>query len=294
MYNLQRVHIESTTLCNSQCITCPHSKIDRQKIIDVDRIKKLISVDCKAYKNTIQLFEFHNYNEPFLTFDLFYDLACLVNQEWGNNKIGIVSNGSIMTPDMADKIINLRPAHMMFSIDGFSPEVYENHRRGLHRDNVYENIEYFMTQSWKRGGIKPSICTTVTEKNKHEVQALIDYFLHKYCTIGFHECDGRGGDNKEKELIDSSDNAPCNYALDGVYILSNLDIVPCCEDWNGIAVMGNLKTQTLAEIVEGEKYERFRFFHNAGQKRDLPLCKNCKTNMIYRYKTKYRELMKYD
>jgi MoaA/NifB/PqqE/SkfB family radical SAM enzyme len=292
MYGLKRIHIELSTLCNSKCITCPHSKIDRQKIIDTDRIKTLITVDCKEYADSINLFEFHNYNEPFLTFDLFYDLAKLVKAKWGPYRTGVVSNGSIMTPDIANKLIDLQLAHLMFSIDGFSPEIYEAHRVGLNRNKVYENLEYFMQVSQRRGGIKPSLCPTVTEKNKHEVQALIDHWSSKYCTIGFHECDGRGGNEKENAIIDTFDNRACDYAMDGVYILSNLDVVPCCEDWNGITVMGNLKTKTLKEIVEGDAYKEFRLLQNTGKKRSIPLCKNCKTNMIYGYNTYYRGLVK--
>jgi MoaA/NifB/PqqE/SkfB family radical SAM enzyme len=291
MYDLKRIHIELSTLCNSKCITCPHSKIDRQKIIDIDRIKTLISVDCKEYVNSIQLFEFHNYNEPLLTFDPFCELAKLVRAHWGPQKVGVVSNGSIMTPDIANNLIDLQLAHLMFSIDGFSSEVYEAHRIGLNRNAVYENVEMFMKISEQRGGIKPSLCPTVTEKNKHEVQALIDYWSGKYCSIGFHECDGRGGDKKEKEIVNTFDDTPCNYAMDGVYILSNLDVVTCCEDWNGMLVMGNLNNSSLKEIVEGDAYRLFRLLQDTGKKRSISLCKDCKTNMIYGYKTYYRGLM---
>ena len=293
MYRLKRVHIELTTLCNSHCITCPHSKIDRPKIIDIERIKRLITVDCKPY-STIELFEFHNYNEPLLDFNLFYEMASLVNSEWGYNKVGVVSNGSIMSPDIAKKLMMLRLAHLMFSIDGFSKEVFEAQRCGLDRDKVYENINYFMEQSKLKNDIRPSICPTVTEKNRHEVQALIDYWSNKYCFLGFHECDGRGGEGKEKEIINSFNDYPCDYAMDGVYILSNLDVVPCCEDWNGLAVMGNMKNQTLKDIVEGEKYIEFRLQQHNGRKKDISICKNCKTSMSYRHKTPYRDLIKYE
>lgn len=290
MHQVKRIHIESTTLCNSDCITCPHDKIERPKAIDLDIIKRVITEDCLEYRRSIDLFEFHNYNEPFIDFDLFYELASLVKERWGNKIIGVVSNGSIMTPEIADKLIDLDLAHLMFSVDGFSKKVFDAHRVGLKRDKVYKNIEYFLTQSWLKNGIKPSICVTVTEKNKHEVQQLINYWSIKYCFIGFHECDGRGGEGREKEMIDTFSEKPCDYAIDGVYILTNLDVVPCCEDWSGIEVMGNLREQTLSQIVEGEKYQSFRKLHITGEKKKIKLCENCKTNMIYGYETKYRNL----
>ncbi|RLC73787.1 MAG: hypothetical protein DRI26_00070 [Chloroflexi bacterium] len=62
----------------------------------------------------------------------------------------------------------------------------------------------------------------------------------------------------------------------GIHILYNLDVIACCMDWNRETVFGNLKTQTLKEIWEGEK--RRTFVDMASGRKPSPkdfICKRC-------------------
>jgi len=289
MYPLKRVHLEISTFCNSACRTCPHDKITRQKTINTAIARQIIIDDCLIYQNTIELFEFHNYNEPLLTFDLFDEFASLVKEIYGDYKVGIVSNGSIMSHKIAIKLIRLKLAHIYFSIDGFSKEVFESHRVGLDRDRVYNNVDYFINMCQLMSDltdeqILPYVSFVITDKNQHEKDLFRDYFSNRHCHFSFQDCDGRGSSvGKEQNLYNIFSEQPCDYALDGIYVLSNLDVVPCCIDWSGIEVMGNLAHQTVQEVVEGNKYQDFRDKHLTGRKREIKLCANCKTNMIYGY-----------
>jgi len=284
-HKIKRVTIEISTLCNSKCITCPQSKINRDKRIDIEIAKRIIEKDCLVYKDSIEFFEFHNYNEPLLTFDIFHELTLLVNSTYGDYKVGLVSNASKLTEQIADTLIELKLKHIYFSVDGFSKEVFEAHRIGLNRHLVYKNIEMFIKKCKKKASaIYPNIIYVVTKKNKHEIEKFQKYFADKHCSTPLQDCDGRGGESKESHINDEFiDTIPCSHALETVYILSNLDVVPCCMDWNGIEVMGNLRNNTLQEIVDGNKYQDFRNKHNTGSKRKITLCSSCKTNLTYNY-----------
>jgi len=284
MWRPKRFHIESTVLCNSNCVTCPHEKITRDKIIDIPRIKKLITDDIKNnYGDIIELIEFHNYNEPLLTLDIFFELVELANKTFGPGKIGLVTNGSIMNPVLADRLIDAHLKHIIFSIDGFSKEVFEKTRRGLDRDTVYNNVDYFIERSRQRGGVVPNINFIVTRENRGDISLVKEYFGQKRCTVWINGCNGRGGFGREPYRVDNFIEEPCDYALENVYILSNLDVVPCCNDWAGLAVMGNLRDKTLKEIVEGEKFEDFRTKQFSRRKREIELCRFCTTNLSIQY-----------
>lgn len=287
--DLKRVTIEISTLCNSACITCPHSEIKRDKNIDEKRAFEIITKDCLEYKDTIDFFEFHNYNEPLLTFDLYCRLSMLVNAIYGYGKTGLVTNGSIMSKHIADCLFKLAPAHIYFSCDGYSKEVFESHRKTLDRDKIFQNIEYFVKfceniESWFGDKIYPYVSMVVTDKNRHEKEMLINHFKGKHCHVSFQDCDGRGEVvGKEKNINDISEIKACDWALGQIYILSNLDVVPCCLDWNGTEVMGNLRNQTVKEVWEGEKYQEFRYKQLNGKKKEINLCSKCKSNLIAGY-----------
>jgi len=289
MHKIKRIHIEISTMCNSQCITCPQSFIKRPKLIDVERVKRLITEDCLVYRDSLTVFEFHNYNEPFLTFELFYELALLVNEVYGKEKVGVVTNGSVMSEEIANKLLDLNLAYLYFSLDGLSKEVFEAHRVGLEYETVYRNVLFFIKRCealyFLTGeALSPYVSFVITPRNQHEIEGFKQFFANRWCRVSFQDCDGRGGRmGKEDCLHIISSEQECDYAMDGVYVLSNLDVVPCCEDWEGIEVMGNLKAQTLTEIVNGERYNDFRLKQTTGRKKEIPLCRDCKTNMIYNY-----------
>jgi len=54
----------------------------------------------------------------------------------------------------------------------------------------------------------------------------------------------------------------------------NGDVVPCCYDYNGRFVLGNMREQTLSDIWNGEKIQSLRreFIDNRVENE---LCKNC-------------------
>lgn len=281
-WSLRRLHIETSTLCNADCAICPQASIQRPRKIDLPRVRRLLTEDALAYRDTLHLVEFHNYNEPLLMFDLFCELTELTHTTFGSHKVGLVSNGSIMDMDKADRLIDLRLAHVLFSVDGFSKEVYETHRAGLNRDEVYNNINLFLSRSAEKDGPVPLIIFTATPENAHEVDLVRAHFEGKRCRFYAHGCDGRGRDvAKIRAVRDAWSDIPCDYALDGAYVLSNLDVATCCEDWSGKEIMGNLAENTLQEIVDGVPYETFRSLHFSGRKRESPLCTNCRTNMTY-------------
>lgn len=289
-HSIKRISLEISSICNSHCITCPHEFIRRDSIIDVNIARRVIEHDALVYKDGIQFFEFHNYNEPLLQFDLFLELAKMVQSIYGDYKIGLVSNGSVMSPKIACELIKLKPYHIYFSVDGFSKEVFELHRNGLNRDAVYLNLEFFIdvceiAEYLTDEKVYPYISFTITEKNRHEIEAFKAYFANKHCHVSFQNCDGRGESMGKEPAVKNifEPNIPCNHAIETIYILSNLDVIPCCQDWNGIAVMGNLREQSLQEIFEGEKYQLFRELQMTGRKAEIPLCANCKTNLIEGY-----------
>ena len=55
----------------------------------------------------------------------------------------------------------------------------------------------------------------------------------------------------------------------------NLKVLPCCFDYNGDIVYGDLREQSIFEIYHGEKYQKFIASHRAGNLDDYPLCKGC-------------------
>ena len=55
----------------------------------------------------------------------------------------------------------------------------------------------------------------------------------------------------------------------------DLDVIPCCFDFNATVTFGNLREQSLAEIFAGETYRKFIEAHLANQIEVYPVCVGC-------------------
>ena len=280
MNPLKHISIEISTECNGACKMCPCDLIDslRPGQIDYHRIVELFE-EIKEFPE-LEYIEFHNYNEPLLHPEYFFYFASRARSILGEKKIGIVTNGSTMTEILAWRILELEPHHVWFSLDSLVPDVYERIRPGLKLLRVLSGINHF----WKAAKEKEfpvGIIFTVMEENKGEVEYFKRYWTEKgNCQVFFQWCDGRGWPIKER-AYSNPDEGPCDYVLENAIVLTNLDVVPCCIDWQGKSVMGNLKEKNMKEIWQGEKFQRFRRQHLAWQKKSLPICSSCQTALIH-------------
>lgn len=65
---------------------------------------------------------------------------------------------------------------------------------------------------------------------------------------------------------------PCPEITSGMTILHTGDVVPCCEDFRGSYLLGNIRQQTLTEIWTGERYQTLR---TKVLDRALSMCQEC-------------------
>ena len=116
----------------------------------------------------------------------------------------------------------------------------------------------------------------VSELNKFETTIFKDYwrdkvdhinisFPHNYC----------GAVNANLKDTCPQNNIPCPYLWHFIFILWDGDVVPCCLDYNGESVAGNVNHSTLKEIWFGKNLENLRQKHLNNQIQTIPQCKRC-------------------
>jgi radical SAM protein with 4Fe4S-binding SPASM domain len=70
-------------------------------------------------------------------------------------------------------------------------------------------------------------------------------------------------------------DAGCHRALVQVYITYNGDVHMCCMDPFGKIVFGNVRTQTIREVYNSERYVAFRLAHYTNRARTVRECNGC-------------------
>jgi len=76
-------------------------------------------------------------------------------------------------------------------------------------------------------------------------------------------------------IIKHIKQTPCSTLFKNLFVSSDGEAIPCCEDYSSLTVLGNLNTETIDEIWNGEKYNKIRNQHLQREKYKIEACKEC-------------------
>ena len=267
------VSIEPTNVCNSKCVMCPYHKMTRPKeVMPMDLFKKIVD-DC--HNNGIRKFNLNFYNEPFLDPFIFDRIKYL---KFKGVYAKLFSNGSVLKEEMINNVFDSGLDEIDFSVDGFKKETYEKIRHGLKFEETVGNILRLINAKKLLGGNKPRINVAFVRQrdNKNEVEDFKKFWSGKADKIIIAFDDNRNEtseffDKKAKSMI----SYPCRKLWTEVVVMSSGKVALCCIDYDGSAVLGDFKSQTLQDIWNGERFKKAREMHLAFRSKEIPICKNC-------------------
>jgi radical SAM protein with 4Fe4S-binding SPASM domain len=72
----------------------------------------------------------------------------------------------------------------------------------------------------------------------------------------------------KKISCDRPEKGPLQVQWDGT-------VIPCCWDYDGKMILGDLKTQTIEEVMKGAPYDDIRDAHRKGEFERYPFCNQC-------------------
>jgi radical SAM protein with 4Fe4S-binding SPASM domain len=268
---------ETTIRCPADCVICPNKKIDnRPRDMSWSLFRKIVG-DCR--EKQVKEFCPFIHGEPlawkFLEKGLDY-----LSRMIPDTGVVIYTNGYLLDANATSLLLRDNISEVHFSIDGLSKQVYEMHRRGLAYERVMSNIMGFLSalhQSKRK--IRTHVALTLTPKNQHEVDAFRLFWQGMVDTVDIIPCDGRGGEERLPAFTEGR-QLPCFQAASHTYILSDGSVVPCCKDWAGYSIMGNVAKQSLESIWNSAEYRQFRSNINKGKLPDIEVCRRCITDRL--------------
>ncbi len=274
-----RAQIQTRTACNGRCAFCPNTSVGGHLspgTMDWDLFRKIADELCSQEMDEIHVFLM---NEPLLDKELPEKIRYIAERKQRCTKTKINTNGSLLTGDMAERLIDSGLDKINVSFHGVRPEVYEFNMGNLKYEHVLKNVLRFKEMLAARNGKKPGLrITMVKTKDIVAEQEEIKAFWAKYdigCNI--RPIGNRNNKNVEMQGINWEKWRPytwCRRLFTQMYILYNGDCVLCCCDWNRTTILGNLRRSTIEEVWNGPAYRRARdlFLHH-----DMKglLCETC-------------------
>ena len=260
------VQIESTNICNAKCVFCPRDDMHRrQGIMSVDLFRKIVDECVELGITHVRM---HNYGEAFIDKKLVEKVRYAKQQ--GIKEVGMISNGSLITDQIARGMIDAGLDAINISVDASGKEVFESTRIGLKYDKVIGNIERLVRLRAESGKRRPKlILSFVRQNNSADEQAFIEHWraiADKIHVTDLHNWAGTL--NKESDV-----NYPCYRPWLTFTALWDGRVSLCCADFDGKTILGDLNTHSIAEIWNAQAYRDVRRQHLESGGPDI--CRAC-------------------
>ena len=264
------VQVEATNICNAKCTFCPRDDMARrQGIMDMALYRKIVD-ECAHLG--IRHVRMHNYGEAFVDKQLPEKIRYA--KERGIAEVGVITNGSLLGPEVARAVIEAGLDAINISLDAAGKETFESTRLGLKYDKVMANLEGFVRIRQELGRRRPKlILSFVRQGDSVEEQAFIDRWSAVADKVHITELHNWAG-----TLDQASDvSFPCYRQWLTFTVLWDGRVSLCCADFDGRVVLGDLRTSTIEEVWHGEAYRRVRREHLESGGPEI--CRSCNLPM---------------
>lgn len=284
----QEVHIENTNSCAYKCKMCPRESQTRQigfmSLQDFALVlEKIQSVQWVGSKGGI--FHLHGFGEPLLDRQLIPKIHKLRTHFPEALSVIFSTLGVKVSEDYFLKLLESGLQAIIVSFYGFTGADYKN----IHGYDGLERVKHnllLLSQAMQkiRGSFKaiikiPSLTlqSAIPIAQPPESVAFCRWatdlgFEIKEWTYVHNYGDGRSYNKPKDKTLCPVISGLRKQILN---ITWDLNVIPCCYDFNATIQFGNLREQSLEEIFSSLAYLKFVIAQQTNSLADYSICQNC-------------------
>ncbi len=288
-YNWQRIEpggypvvfqIELTNHCPMTCEMCPRTNQMTRPLgfMEFDVFKKII--DEARYSTRSVLL--HHFGDSLLH----PDIARILNYASQSGVKGFLSaNPILLTDHRIASLVDSGLEELVLSLDGVTAATNER-VRGRAAGNLElaeSRLRKLLDYKAEAGRSRPRVILQIVEQgeNRHEVND----WLRKWKNwpgidrVKVKRYVAWDNTNERIKSLRVHEIQPPDFVCDkpwtSLTVLWDGRVVPCCFDYDGKQVLGNVNNQSLREIWNSENLRRFRGAHASHSLSGIPLCAKC-------------------
>jgi sulfatase maturation enzyme AslB (radical SAM superfamily) len=269
-----RFAVEISAECNLACAMCHHPSMRRPKgRMPFELWKKCADEVARVSPDTQCWFSFCG--EPLLEPDLLIKMLAYGKQA-GLRSLNINSNGMLLAPKIAERILDSGADTIVFGVDGFTAPTYEKIRVRGRRDVAYANIENLLKLRNQRGS-GPEIFVQFIEmpENQKELEAFKDHWREHGANLKIRKMMSWGGQLGTPLNVPSEERIPCPWGLTMLHVFWDGRAPRCSGDTEGAESVGNAWDDSLS-VLWGRLAD-FHRKHLEHRFNELPeQCQRCK------------------
>ena len=251
--NIQHVEIETSTVCNWKCEYCPNAHIPRKpQMMGLDLFR--IVLQRAAEYGKVKVISINSYNEP--TIDpLFYERLELIKKY--KMRLLLYTNGSNLD---TDKILYIKKLNILDRVFVHLPSLNQETFQSLTKSNDYTKTLTAIKQCLLHG-LPVSISMQKHSKNiRSDAELLKKQFPGAELKL-FNAADRSG---TLQNLYSQNINIQHQYLSSCLLFSMTLnigvggDLFICCNDYNHLYEIGNVRNHNFESIMNCHSYTTLR------------------------------------
>jgi len=261
------IDLELTNHCNLDCIMCNRRLMTREKGNMARELFNKIIEQCTKHKTPIR---FIRWGEPFLH-PFIFDYINIVKEK--GLLLHITTNGLLLDDFKLQKLIDSNLDSIIFSMQGFTKEVYNEMRLNDRYNHLLHLINKLIELRGEKSSPYIQITTTVTaeQDNKKDRLCFSDYWKNKVDLVKIGKTNMARFNNTERGVYQ-----PCWEVFNHMSIDWDGKVTPCCGDYDNYLTIGDANDLPLHEIWRyNSRLNGIRLMLGNNMHRSLTLCSKC-------------------
>jgi len=263
-----KVGLELTSKCNLRCGMCPLPVL-RRPYEDMEwwLVEK---AEREIHGLGLKLKWLHEMGEPLLYARI--DDAIRLFPE-----ASLSTNGLLLDEEMGARLLATPLPRLRICVDSINPDVYPQLRTGGELDKLVPLTKAFLEQA-KGSSMKIEIqkmrSRLTTEETVADFNELFELKKYRNARVIEKTCEALDV-NEETDLHGKFYGCVQGSFFTWLVIFADGRVTHCCYDAHGDQIFGDLKEQSLMEMIESEGFAKMHAAFAAGDLSELPRCAEC-------------------
>lgn len=263
-----KVGLELTSKCNLRCGMCPLPVLRRPY---EDMPWPLVErAEREIHGLGLRLKWLHEMGEPLL-YSRIDDAIRLFPEA------SLSTNGLVLTEEVGAKLLNTPLKRIRICVDSVNPKVYPQLRTGGDFDRLVELTRKFLDQANghpMRIEIQKMRSRLTLDETVDDFRKLFDLKRYKTARVIEKTCEALDV-NEETDLHGKFYGCVQGAFFTWVVVFADGRVTHCCYDAHGDQVMGDLKTHSLREIIDSDRFAAMQAAFDRRDLSQLPRCAEC-------------------
>lgn len=281
--------VDPSSLCNLRCRWCPSgydaliAQTGRaQQVMPFALFQKIVE-QAAEFEAPFRVLRLYKEGEPLVNHQ-FEEMVRLAKQSGCFSRIDTTTNGLLLNPERNRRMIEAGIDQINISVNGVDEEqMYKHTGRQVDFQAYVRNIRDLCEHRGNCTIYIKSIQDVLTESERerffHLFGEMADRVYLERLSPAWPDFDvaqsgysfgaiGNYGQPLEQRKV-------CPYIFYIMVINSDGTVSTCVGDWKHHQIVGDIHTQSLKEIWQGEKQRHYQLAHLRGRKDNLELCRVC-------------------